>query len=326
MAVKWSGLIRKYKNIIFLFLLVLLTLRVIIPQLGALGDSLAALDTANLYWILVGVIIFFLNVPISTLQFMVLALKPIAFYLTFRVEMAVLFVSKLLPSSLGSISLNVFYLIKSKHTASQAAAVMTMDGITSGIAYAILIIAALLTSSLNLDGLNGSINISSNLILFIIILLLGAIYTCYRSIKIRMRIKKSWLELKANFKEYKKRKGSVLAGMLCNGLSSLTSIFAIYASARAIGVDITFSDALVTYTIGNVAANLIPTPGGIGAVEAGVYAGLVLVGVDGSDATLITLLYRLITYWLPILPGYYFFWGLRKDLLANYNFRKRPAL
>lgn len=322
MPLRLRELIRKYKSYFFLLLIALLTLRVIVPQLDGLRESIAALNGANLYWILLGVIVFFLNVPISSLQFMALALKPLKFGLTFRVEMAVLFVSKLLPSSVGSISLNVYYLIKSRHTPSQAAAVMTMDGITSGVAFSILILIALVSSPLSLEGLKGSIDISSNLVLFIVILLLGCAYTAYRSIRIRSRIKRVWSDLKSNFTSYKERPLSVLFGTICNGLSSLTSIFAIYASAQAVGVDLTFSSALLAYTFGTFAATLIPTPGGIGAVEAGVYSGLVLVGVSGPDATLITLLYRLITYWIAILPGYFFFWGLRKTLLAEYNFRK----
>jgi uncharacterized protein (TIRG00374 family) len=325
MSIQFGTKIRQYKNYIFIFLLLFLTLRVIIPQFDDLIDSLKALDGANMYWILLSVIVFFLNVPVSAVQFMVLALKPIKFILTLRVQMAVLFVSKLLPSSLGSISLNVYYLMKMKHSAGQAAAVMTMDGLTSGIAYLFLIIIGLSTSELSLDGLNGSINISSNLWILLFILLLGITYIIYRSKTIRNRLSKGWQDLKSNFNSYKKQPLKFIYAVICNGLSSLTSIFVLYASAQAINIHLSFAGALLAYTFGNIAANLIPTPGGIGAVEAGIYSGLVLVGIDGADATLITLLYRLVTYWLPILPGYYFFWGLRKDLLSKYKLRKNYA-
>lgn len=312
----------KYKSYIFLVLLAVLCLKVFIPQIGELQDSLSALKTADLFWVVVGLLVFALSIPTTTVQYMALAMKPLAFRLTFRVQMALLFVSKLLPAYLGAISLNVYYLIKERHTVSQAAAIITMDGITSGIAYSLLIILALLTSPLSLNGLVDSINISTTLVLFLVILLLGLCYIGYRSTYIRTRIKKIWTDLKINFASYKNRPWSVVAVTVCNGLSSLTSIFVIYASARAIGVDLSFSGALLAYTFGNIAATLVPTPGGIGAVEAGIYSGLVLVGLDGPDATLITLLYRLVTYWIPILPGYYFFWGLRKNLLADYNLKK----
>ena len=49
---------------------------------------------------------------------------------------------------------------------------------------------------------------------------------------------------------------------------------------------------------------LIPiTPGGLGIVEAGLSALLILAGVPGGDAVVATLAYRIISYWLPILVG-----------------------
>src|SRR6185312_1700483 len=192
-------------------------------------DSLAALKSASLYWVFLALVVFFLSVPISTVQYMVLALKKLTFYLTFRVQMAALFVAKLLPQSVGTISLNIYYLMNKKHTASQAAAVMTIDGICSGIAYTILMVGALIASPLSLSGLDGSINISFNLILFILIILLGIMYLITRMTMLGQRVKKIWADLKQNFKAYKQKPLSVLAAIICNGLSSLTSIFVLWA-------------------------------------------------------------------------------------------------
>ena len=46
-----------------------------------------------------------------------------------------------------------------------------------------------------------------------------------------------------------------------------------------------------------------PTPGGLGAIEAALVAGLTGVGMDPAIAVAAVLSYRLATYWLPILPG-----------------------
>jgi uncharacterized protein (TIRG00374 family) len=54
----------------------------------------------------------------------------------------------------------------------------------------------------------------------------------------------------------------------------------------------------------SVVLGMIPiTPGGLGFVEAGLAATLVLAGVPGPAATLATLAYRLVSYWLPIAAG-----------------------
>jgi uncharacterized protein (TIRG00374 family) len=315
----------KHKNHIFIGLLIFLTLKVIIPQLDGLYDSIVALKSADLGWILLGTIIFFSGVPILSLQFLALALKPLPFGLTYKVQMAGLFVSKLLPSALGSISLNMYYFVKKGHTVSQATTVITMNGLTSGVAYCFLIILSLAQSSLSLQGLAGEVNIPTNLIIFVLILLLGAGYLVLRSGNLRSKAKATLSDLKKNFATYRKRPQSVFYGLVCNFTGSSTSLFALYASAHAIGLDLSFAGALLAYTFGNVAATLVPTPGGIGSTEAGIYSGLVLVGIDGPNAMVVTLLYRLITYWVPILPGYYFFHDLRKTILSSFSIKKQSA-
>ena len=47
-----------------------------------------------------------------------------------------------------------------------------------------------------------------------------------------------------------------------------------------------------------------PTPGGVGAVEAVLLAALTGVGVPSGSALAAVVLYRLATFWLPILPGF----------------------
>ena len=47
-----------------------------------------------------------------------------------------------------------------------------------------------------------------------------------------------------------------------------------------------------------------PTPGGLGAIEAALVAGLTGVGISPGPAVSAVLTYRLATYWLPVLPGW----------------------
>jgi undecaprenyl-diphosphatase len=58
----------------------------------------------------------------------------------------------------------------------------------------------------------------------------------------------------------------------------------------------------------NVAASAIaaasPTPGGLGAIEAALVAGLTGVGLGSGPAVSAVLTYRLATYWLPVAPGW----------------------
>ena len=48
----------------------------------------------------------------------------------------------------------------------------------------------------------------------------------------------------------------------------------------------------------------LPHPGGLGAIEAALVAGLTGIGIARGPAVSAVLTYRLATYWLPVLPGW----------------------
>jgi uncharacterized protein (TIRG00374 family) len=75
--------------------------------------------------------------------------------------------------------------------------------------------------------------------------------------------------------------------------------------------------------VASVLLGMIPiTPGGLGFVEAGLAAMLVLAGVPGPAATLATLAYRLVSYWIPIAAGP-FAWALYRRRAARWRARER---
>jgi uncharacterized membrane protein YbhN (UPF0104 family) len=53
----------------------------------------------------------------------------------------------------------------------------------------------------------------------------------------------------------------------------------------------------------------------LGAVEAALVAGLTAAGLDAGVAVSAVLLYRLVTFWLPTVPGYWAFNYLTKKNL-----------
>ena len=54
----------------------------------------------------------------------------------------------------------------------------------------------------------------------------------------------------------------------------------------------------------SIISGLVPVPGGIGAAEASISAGLIAMGVDESSAFAIALTHRLCTFYLPPIWGY----------------------
>jgi uncharacterized membrane protein YbhN (UPF0104 family) len=75
------------------------------------------------------------------------------------------------------------------------------------------------------------------------------------------------------------------------------------AVGRALGLPVPLGHIAVAYLAATVAVALIPTPGGIGSVEAALIVALVAAGGPAAVATAVVLAYRIITVWLPLLPG-----------------------
>lgn len=72
---------------------------------------------------------------------------------------------------------------------------------------------------------------------------------------------------------------------------------------RAVGAHPRPSLILLAYAVTGVIGLIPITPGGIGIVEASLAGFLALAGLDGAEAVLATLAYRLVSYWLPMLAG-----------------------
>jgi uncharacterized protein (TIRG00374 family) len=57
--------------------------------------------------------------------------------------------------------------------------------------------------------------------------------------------------------------------------------------------------------------NLLPIPGGVGGVEGGMIGAFAAFGVDAGLAVVAVLVFRALTFWLPLLPGVISFFKLR---------------
>ncbi|WP_405489143.1 flippase-like domain-containing protein [Streptomyces sp. NBC_00096] len=92
------------------------------------------------------------------------------------------------------------------------------------------------------------------------------------------------------------------------GMLLLTGCFVMCldASIRAFGGGeaISYASIAVVFLAGNALGSAAPTPGGIGAVEGALTLGLVAAGLDGQVAFSAVLLFRVVTFWLPVLPGW----------------------
>jgi uncharacterized membrane protein YbhN (UPF0104 family)/tRNA A-37 threonylcarbamoyl transferase component Bud32/diacylglycerol kinase len=93
---------------------------------------------------------------------------------------------------------------------------------------------------------------------------------------------------------------------------TLSYLFCLWFSLEAFGGGPGLAVVGVVYLTGSAVAQAAPTPGGVGAVEAALIAGLTSVGVDKEVAVPAVFLFRLATFWLPVLPGWLSFHHLTR--------------
>ena len=87
-------------------------------------------------------------------------------------------------------------------------------------------------------------------------------------------------------------------------LLSVAYILCLSACVQAFGGSVAIVGIAVVYLTGSALGSIVPTPGGIGAVEAALTAGLVAAGLHGTEAASSVLLFRLLTFWLPVPVGW----------------------
>ncbi|ALO97667.1 membrane protein [Streptomyces hygroscopicus subsp. limoneus] len=75
------------------------------------------------------------------------------------------------------------------------------------------------------------------------------------------------------------------------------------AVGQALRLPVPPAHMVLAYLAATVAVALVPTPGGLGSVEAALIVALVAVGGPAAVATAVVLAYRIITVWLPLVPG-----------------------
>ncbi len=99
--------------------------------------------------------------------------------------------------------------------------------------------------------------------------------------------------------------GKVAVGVAGQLLVSLFAAACLWTCALAFGQHPGFAQVAIAYLIGGTLGQAVPTPGGVGGVEAVLaYALQTSTGMPYDVALLQVLLYRVLSFWLPALPGW----------------------
>lgn len=215
------------------------------------------------------------------------------------------FVRLVAPAAVGSAGTNARVIQKAGVPAPLALASV---GVSTIVTFVTTVIAFIVVTLLSSADTGYKVKAPSGDVWIIVGVLVGVIVIAFIVPATRRmiinRIKPTWADFGPRLLEVMRdprRLGVSVGGSL---LTSLGYAVTLYASVRAYGEDIPIGAAVAVYLGAGILGTVAPTPGGIGAVEAALVAGLSAVGVPSSSALLAALLYRLVTFWLPTLPGW----------------------
>jgi uncharacterized protein (TIRG00374 family) len=94
-----------------------------------------------------------------------------------------------------------------------------------------------------------------------------------------------------------------------SGSTLLASFLALWTSAQLFGVTgLSLAECVIAFSLIRVLVALSPIPGGVGIAELGLIALLENAGLSTLDATGTTILYRFLTWFLPIVVGTVLWW------------------
>jgi uncharacterized membrane protein YbhN (UPF0104 family) len=299
MAKQLISSLGKHKNLITLGI-ALLVLYVLLPQIGSFKSSFGLLkhvDYSNVY---LAAAFAFATYLAAAATYCLLAFHPLSYVRTIAIELAGMFLNRLVPAGLGSIGVNYRYLRKNGHLAVEAGSVVAVNNTLGFVGHMILLLTLLLTSQLPKFSVSKPNVSPAGTLIVASVLTLGLVFVVLHfQTALRKPIKNFLIQIAL----YRRRPLILLLALFSSITLTLCNVLALLLCAHAFGLDISFLTALIVFTAGIVLGTATPTPGGLGGIEAGLVAGLLAYHVGSAQAIAVVLTYRLLTYWLAILAG-----------------------
>ncbi|CAN5398843.1 hypothetical protein BH09PAT4_BH09PAT4_00470 [soil metagenome] len=267
-----------------------------VPQLGILDTSWSVLLQSDRSTIALAVGFLLVSFAAAASIYHLLTPKKIRYGQTYLVQVAGAFAGKVLPVGLGSISVNYLYLRKRGCNQAAAATVVAVNNLLGFVGHGIwlLILALFFSTQIHVFTKQRP---STWLILG---LAAGALVVAAVLLLLRKRFQVLLKGVSKQLRGYRAKPGRLFVALAASMLLTACNIAIVWLSASALHVPLTVVAAAVALTAGVLAQSATPTPGGLGGVEAGLVAGLALSGMKLEHAIMITIMFRLITFWLPL--------------------------
>jgi uncharacterized protein (TIRG00374 family) len=118
------------------------------------------------------------------------------------------------------------------------------------------------------------------------------------------KAQKAFNELHDNYQIIKKDWSSVKRPLVYAAIANLTEILAVYIVYVAFGEFVNFGAVILAYAVANFAGLISVLPAGVGVFEALMTAVLTATGIPAALSIPVTILYRVASMFIQLVPGY----------------------
>lgn len=272
---------------------------------GEIVESLRNADWAYLPWMLLLMVLTFVAGALSLQGSVLRALGTIE---TTIVMFGQSFLNRFTPANAGGMAMRIRYLQKGGTDLAVATAAIGLTSAASG-AMQVVMIIVFFTWGGSTPGGGSTGNVDGTIVSLVVLLVVAVVAVvwlvpAWRSTVLGW-VRQTWTKVRTDFGELARQPTKLLLLFGGAGLSKLLTICAFVLACRSFGIDLGFPELGALYLGANTVASAVPTPGGVGAIEAALVFVLTGAGVGQPEAWSAVLLFRLVTYWLPIVPGWF---------------------
>ncbi len=285
----------------------------------ALASEFAGLDIADLVdqlksasWVLVFVGFVIGQLPRLSQAVSTLGAAPIPLPLgtVYALQLAQSYIGLAVPSSAGRVALNVRFFQRHGLSPGAALAIGAIDGFAGLVVQATLLIGLLLLTSVSLNLDLDDAEPGGLVQLVLVVLALSVVALIVLAIVPRWRRAiLAWIggAIRDAIDAVRGIRSPRRIGLLLGGSLGAEILFALALGTMvaAFGYHVGFAELLLINMAVSLLSGLLPIPGGIGVVEGGLTLGLVAAGVPEETAFAAVMAYRLATFYLPPIWGFF---------------------
>jgi uncharacterized membrane protein YbhN (UPF0104 family) len=263
-----------------------------------------SIQSGNWGFVIVGLIFAqFLLIPNAT-GFIAAVSAPIPLRPTIVLQSAIQFIGLAVPSAAGRIATNVAYLTKFGVSAVTAVTQGALDSFTGFIVQALILVLAFTLGDVSFSTSSDS-TINVEAVAIIAAIIIGGMIVVLAVKKWRTKVFEVLREAGGALSGLFHEPRRAMALFASNLGSQLVLAVTLSIMVLAYGPGISLATSLVVVVAASLLGGLAPTPGGMGVQEAVIAGALVAAGVDQSVAYPATIMYRIVTFFLPPIWGYF---------------------